>query len=112
MPAVPVNSWPVEMPLADSSSVGMTTMGGRGGSPNRRQLPPVAHSRYTRANSTNRLHSTMQYTIIELEKFLDELMMAAWSGEEVIITRNGKPIAQLVHRGPQIKLRTEGDAPT
>jgi antitoxin (DNA-binding transcriptional repressor) of toxin-antitoxin stability system len=48
----------------------------------------------------------MQYTIIELETFLDELMMAAWSGEEVIITRNGKPIAQLVHRGPQIKLRS------
>ncbi len=48
----------------------------------------------------------MQYTLTELEQFLDELMMAAWSGEEVVITRNGKPIAQLVHRGPQVRLRS------
>jgi|GEM_PF-5560831 antitoxin (DNA-binding transcriptional repressor) of toxin-antitoxin stability system len=47
----------------------------------------------------------MKYTVKELEQFLGELMMAAWSHEEVVITRDGKSIARLVHRGPDFKLR-------
>jgi antitoxin (DNA-binding transcriptional repressor) of toxin-antitoxin stability system len=47
----------------------------------------------------------MKYTVEELEKFLGELMTAAWSREEVIITRDGMAIAQLIHRGPDFKLR-------
>jgi len=47
----------------------------------------------------------MQYTVNELGEFLGELMMAAWSHEEVIITRKGKSIAHLVHRGPEFKRR-------
>jgi hypothetical protein len=47
----------------------------------------------------------MKYTIKELESYLGELMMAAWSQEEVVITRDGETLARLVHRGPDFKLR-------
>jgi antitoxin (DNA-binding transcriptional repressor) of toxin-antitoxin stability system len=50
----------------------------------------------------------LNYTVKQLEALLGELMMAAWSGEQVIILRDGKPIAELVHRGPGFKLQSAG----
>jgi antitoxin (DNA-binding transcriptional repressor) of toxin-antitoxin stability system len=50
----------------------------------------------------------MTYTMTELEKFLGPTMIAAWSGEEVIIVRDGKSIAELVPRGSGFKPRTAG----
>jgi antitoxin (DNA-binding transcriptional repressor) of toxin-antitoxin stability system len=50
----------------------------------------------------------MKYTWNELEMHLGELMIAAWTHERVVIVRAGKPIAELVHRGPGFKQRTAG----
>jgi antitoxin (DNA-binding transcriptional repressor) of toxin-antitoxin stability system len=50
----------------------------------------------------------MTYTMKELEKLLGQLMLAAWSGEKVNIVRDGKPVAELVHRSHRFKPRTAG----
>lgn len=50
----------------------------------------------------------MTYTLRELERLLGQLMTAARAGEEIIIERDGKPIAQLIPGGLGLKPRTTG----
>jgi antitoxin (DNA-binding transcriptional repressor) of toxin-antitoxin stability system len=50
----------------------------------------------------------MEYTLKETEKFLGQLMTAACAGEEIVIVREGKPIAKLARKGLGLKPRTTG----
>jgi antitoxin (DNA-binding transcriptional repressor) of toxin-antitoxin stability system len=47
----------------------------------------------------------MEITFQELKEHLAESTLMAWSGVEMKVIRDGKPIATLVHRGPQFPNR-------
>ena len=50
----------------------------------------------------------MEYTLKETERFLGQLLTAARAGEEIVIVRDGSPIARLVSKGLGSRPRTTG----